>query len=605
MSTRFQAGPAYLNAISDLRKNPGQWAVFNSTGSCAVLAGPGSGKTKCLTTKIARVLAEDISPPQSVACITYSNECVRELQRRLNALGVQNDDLYVGTVHAFCFQHVVLPFAELAGISISYPIAVASETEQDTHFARVAKALRGGGAAQAFRLAVDRYRRTMLDRGGEAWTKYDPDLAELADAYERSLRDAGLVDFDDMVVIAQQLIREHDWVRETIAARFPIMAVDEYQDLGPALDRIVTALADTGLVRVIAVGDPDQSIYGFMGSQPKLLEELAERSDFERIVLPFNYRSAKRLIDGAEAALGLDRGYEARSADVGTLTGHRCPQGIEEQAKRICEEIIPATLHRDPQRQLGDIAVLYADKNLGSVIADAADNAGLPYQRIDKGAPYRKTPFTRWIERCAAWCAGGWRTADPRLSDLIRDWNRFGPDDLSELQLQVRAIRLVTFLSQYTDTDPLLSAWLHDFHDMCAKEGLDTSGLRVDELKAFEELRTAAEPKNQLHGMRLSRFAGHRGSPEHLNLITLFSAKGLEFDVVILMGLDEGILPSWADKDDESIAEARRKFYVAFTRAKREVHITYSGFTVDRYGRRHNNGPSRFLFDLAKRLRKE
>jgi DNA helicase-2/ATP-dependent DNA helicase PcrA len=594
-----------LKAINELQENPGQWAVFNSDGNCAVLAGPGSGKTKCLTTKIARVLAEDVSPPQSVACITYSNECVRELQRRLNALGLRNDDLYVGTVHAFCFQHVIQPFAELAGVPISYPIKVASETEQDTHFARVAKALRGGGAAQAFRLAVDRYRRTVLDRGGEVWRNYDPDLAELADAYERSLRKAGLVDFEDMVVISQQLIRDHDWVRWTLAARFPVIAVDEYQDLGPAFHRIVTDLADKGFVRVIAVGDPDQSIYRFMGSQPKLLETLADRNDFERIVLPFNYRSAQWLVQGAEAALGLSRGYEARSTDAGTLEFHKCPEGIEEQAQRICEEIIPATLGRDAKRQLGDIAVLYPDKNLGSVIAYAADEAGLPYQRIDKGAPYRKTPFTRWVERCAAWCAGGWRTSDPRLSELINDWKRFGPNGLSELQRQVRTAGLVTFLSRYTDADPLLFDWLQDFHDSCLKDGLDTSGLRVDELKAFEELLTAAKPNNPFHGMRLSRFAGNRGSPEHLNLITLFSAKGLEFDVVIIIGLDEGILPSWADKDEEEIAEARRKFYVAFTRAKREVHLTYSGFTVDRYGRRHNKGPSRFLFDLAKRLRKE
>jgi DNA helicase-2/ATP-dependent DNA helicase PcrA len=602
VSTRFHPGPAYFAAEEELRDNPEQWQVLESDGNCAVLAGPGSGKTKCLTLKIAGLLAGEIAPPQKVACITYSTECVRELRRRLNTLGVRTRDLYVGTVHGFCFQHIVRPFAQLASVPLAYPIRVASEAEQETHFARVAQRLRGGGAAQVFGTRVQRYRRTMLDRNADAWRAQDPELAELAEAYEQSLRGEGLVDFEDMVLIAQQLVREHEWVRAALAARFPVVAVDEYQDLGPALHRIVVDLAELAAVRVIAVGDPDQSIYGFTGSEPALLEELAERNSFTSVRLRLNYRATQSLVDVSEAALGADRGYRARSKATGIVQEHYCPEGLADQARHICREIIPAALGRDSNRQLGDIAVLYTDKNVGSVMADASTDAGLSYQRIDRGAPYPKTPFTRWVEACAAWCAGGWHVAEPRLAELTREWQSFGPDWLSDAQRQRRTLELVEFLSSHTARDPLLLDWLRGFYTACLQDGLDAGGLRAGEVDALKRLAKAAMPGNPMEGILLSRFAGNRGSPDHLNLVTLFSAKGLEFDVVVIMGLDEGVFPNWNEKTPRAIAEARRKFYVAFTRAKREVHLTYSGFNENRYGRRFENGPSRFLLEVRERL---
>src|SRR5262249_38681400 len=118
--------PPYLLAAEDLRDNPGQWRVYESRGHCVVLAGPGSGKTKVITTKLARILAEDVRPPRHVACITYSNECARELRRRLKRLGVDDRSrAFIGTVHSFCLQQVLRPFAHLAGSSFPSPLTVA------------------------------------------------------------------------------------------------------------------------------------------------------------------------------------------------------------------------------------------------------------------------------------------------------------------------------------------------------------------------------------------------------------------------------------------------------------------------------------------------
>src|SRR5712692_9993344 len=127
--------PTYLAAAEDLRGNPGQWQAYESRGHCVILAGPGSGKTKTLTVKMARMLHEDIHPPRGIACITYNSECVRELKYRLDQLGVEESgSVFIGTVHSFCLRNVVLPYAQLGGLGLPKDIAVASVSEQDLAF---------------------------------------------------------------------------------------------------------------------------------------------------------------------------------------------------------------------------------------------------------------------------------------------------------------------------------------------------------------------------------------------------------------------------------------------------------------------------------------
>lgn len=168
-----QSSSKYLQAAQQLRDNPGQWAAYESTGNCCVLAGPGSGKTKTLVTKLARVMAEDVQPPRGVACITFSNEAARELTRRLRQLGLeQSPRLFVGTVHSFCLLHLLLPFAQLAGLKLPYPLKVATESEAASIYRAAAERLRGNHQPVR-KEEVDRHRRVNLDRDSEAWMQND------------------------------------------------------------------------------------------------------------------------------------------------------------------------------------------------------------------------------------------------------------------------------------------------------------------------------------------------------------------------------------------------------------------------------------------------
>ena len=135
---------AYLDAAEDLRSNPGQWSAYESTGDCVVLAGPGSGKTKTRTTKMARMIAEDVHAPRGLACITFNNACVRELRKRLAKLGVEQDRrITIGTLHSFCLQHIVVPYAKLGGVAVPDPLNVALATEREECLARAVEVVMG------------------------------------------------------------------------------------------------------------------------------------------------------------------------------------------------------------------------------------------------------------------------------------------------------------------------------------------------------------------------------------------------------------------------------------------------------------------------------
>lgn len=594
----LQSSSKYLQAALQLRDNPGQWAAYESTGNCCVLAGPGSGKTKTLVTKLARVMAEDVRPPRGVACITFSNEAARELIRRLRKLGLeQSPRLFVGTVHSFCLLHLLLPFAQLAGLELPYPIKVATESEAAGIYRAVADKLRCAGQ-QLRKEDVDRHRRVNLDRDAEAWTM-DEEMTALAEAYELELRKQGLIDFEDIVHYGQRLVNEHDWVLKVMRAKFPVLAVDEYQDLGAALDRMVRRLTFDAGVRLIAVGDVDQSVYGFTGANSELLEDLSRANGVETIRLKINYRSGSGIIEVAQRALGKDRGYE--SSEPGrqaSVQAHKCDMGLQHQAEYAMQTLVPAALAARKGRQLGDIAVLYRNRNVGDAAVVEAIKAKYPFVRIDNAAPYRKVPLTSWVEDCAIWCAGGWKASSPPLHDLQGRWISFH-GGLSDREARDQVARLTRFLWRHRGDGAAL-----DFVAMLRIELLNAliaaRPVLADQAAHVEGMHKALESGGVLVGTTMAQIGRRDGAPEQLNLLTLHSAKGTEYDVVIILGLDQGEFPSpkWADNTPERMEEARRLFYVGITRARVQVHLMYSGFRRDRFDRKWHEGPSQFLDGL-------
>lgn len=585
----------YLTAAEDLSGNAGQWAAYGSTGHCVVLAGPGSGKTKTLTLKLARILAEDVEPPRGVACITYNNECARELETRLDQLGIEpGGRVFIGTVHSFSLTQIILPYAKTARLGLPDGFRVATQYEQRASLEDAFHEIIGGPEnPQNVNLRMSRYRRSFLNRAAPEWYGHDEQLARLVESYEARLRAKGVIDFDDMPLLAVRALRENEWLQRAILAKYPVLAVDEYQDLGSALHRMMMGLCFSAGIRLLAVGDVDQSIYGFTGADPTLLEQLAERADVEVVRLRLNYRSGSRIVMASSYALGEERDYEAPAgASQGTIYFHPLHGTLETQADYLFSTVLPAVQARIPDLQMGDVAILYPTAGIGNVVTDAVREHGYEAIRTDGNALYpRSSRLIRWLELCAVWCCGGWRDGDPRFNKLVSEGSRIFSEVVLSADERLKFQRLLMeLLWNRRDEAADVHAWLSELRSALIDNLCGTCRTMNEESDTLSAFMERVDVGGDRAGMTLSQFSGEGVSADRINLSTLHSAKGREFTVVVLFAMDQGRIP-WNGVGPQQIRESRRLFYVGFTRAKSEIHMMYS-----------TSSPSPFVTEVQNRL---
>jgi len=554
-----------------------------------LLAGPGSGKTKTLTIKLARILSEDVAEPRGAACITYNNECARELETRLEALGVEaGGRVFVGTVHSFSLTEIIIPYAKSAGLGLPKEFKVASKRDQAVALERAYnRVIRGPENPQAWSFRMGRHRRSILNRDSAAWKTQDSELSRLVEAYEDELRVLGTIDFDDMPLLAVRALRQHAWLQRAMLAKFPALVVDEYQDLGRALHGMVMGLCFTTGIRLFAVGDADQSVYGFTGAHPELLERVAARDDVETIHLQFNYRCGSQIVTASEYALGEVRGYKAPpGAHEGTIYFYPLHGSYEDQAEYLFSTVFAALFARISHLQLGDIAILYPAAWIGDVVARAAQARGHGFVRADTNALYpRSSRLMRWLEQCAIWSCSGWRSGDPRFLKLVRDGSRLFSEHLvsDDLKFDFRRRLLAHLWNQPNGALPLCD-WLRQIDEGLLGELFTSCRTLSDEAVTLRDFIERTGPKGDASAMTLEQFAGDGDGSKRINLSTLHSSKGREFEVVILFGIDEGRIPRNNPSQSE-LRESRRVFYVGFTRAEEELHILYSAARQSRFVR--------------------
>ena len=572
----------------ELRANARQWKAFTTNGHCVVLAPPGSGKTKLLTARLAEDLLNGIPEPHGAVCMTLTNAAADELRSRLRQLGVvPRSTLFVGTVHSFALACVVRPFAAAAGDRALATARIATQQEQDDAFQAAIVASAADPSDRLLRSTVNRYRKLASD---EEWSTASESIRRLNRAYEDRLRTLGLVDFDGLVTAAVDLVERHAFVWRTLVARYHRTFVDEYQDLAPGLDRLVRALCFDHRARsdLFAVGDPDQAIYGWTGTRPELLDELAGRSDVTTVRLNINYRCADEIIAVSRRALVGER--EIRGVrEGGRAEARYCAGGFANQITTATETVVAAA---DGDIPLHEIAVLCATNEECDRVARGLRDRGV--EAAVRGSEYESTRVNALLERAAAWTTLDRERSGQRLGDLLREW-RWALDEVWS-----RAVG-VQFTQYLLGAAALAEQPAQRFIDGLTALGLGAAlelPARADERRDVGKM-LAAIDHGVLRDLTTRAFGRRARARNRVEVTTMSSSKGLEFDVVVMLGLDQGKMPHFLSlRVPKDLAEDKRKFYVSLTRARREVLVLYSGFVEWPRGTRHD-GPSQFLREVG------
>lgn len=573
------------HAMTELETNPEQWEAFQHQGHCVVLAPPGSGKTKLLTTKAVWLANNAVGLGRGVACITLTNPAAAELRTRIRRLGQPvGRTINVGTVHSFAWSNIIRPFATAAGYPewSRYTLA----TRQQAH-AAMREAIRRVFDPNADIRYVDSTikRNRKLSLTEQEWKTAGSNMREAALEYERLLRDEDCVDFDSVVAMAVHLVEEHPFVRAVLHARFPYLMVDEYQDLAPGLHRIVTSLSlDEGKSTLFAVGDPDQAIYGWTGTRPELLLELADREAVHRVDLRINYRCGALIAEAGRRILGAHGAEAVTMRGGGSVSARYEPAGLTAQATYIAERILELQSIGAP---LHEIAVLAPTNGDCDELVAVLRRDGIPVAwRADAYSP---SPLTITLEAFAAWAAYGREGSGYRLGDLLDEWQQLG----DWAAMRAGADEVVAVLLA-TAADAPAGEFVETILRVLGSVGV-LANLRSDDANEVKRMREALLPDGEMTDYTVRDLGGLRLRDGRVEVLTMSSSKGLEFDHVFIAALEEGKLPFFRSlRGSAEWAEDRRKFYVSFTRARESVEVLYSGWYETSWGRQRK-GPSVFL----------
>ena len=632
-------------------------AVEHFEGPILVLAGAGSGKTRVLTTRVWRLIREHGVPPGRIMAVTFTNKAAGEMRERIAAmLGEGPVGLWVGTFHAIGAR-ILRRHAPELGWTRGFAIRDAEQALREVKRAQKAAQVDAKRwSPKALRAAISDAKNQLI--GAEAFSKDHADGSDLMlrtaarvyPVYQKALREQDAMDFDDLLMLPVRLLEASDRLRERYQERFAFVLVDEYQDTNRAQFRFLELLAERHR-NLMVVGDDDQSIYGWRGA------DIRNILDFERsfpgaqvVRLEQNYRSTPVILAAANAVIRQNRRRKhktMRTARVGgePVTCTECADEMDE-ARWIVEEIERLMLAQ-PELGHGDFAVLYRTNAQSRALEERFLRRRVPYQivggvrfyerrEIQDAVAYLRLAanprdvdaFARIVnyprrgvgrvslERLAAFAEGrgiglleaAGRAAEvPRLPGPARKGlaglaalvgRHAAMADMAPvgavLQSLVEALDLVPALRREgpegDDRAENLQELLAAAAEFDAEAVMD---LDAEDLEGFTDLALFLQ-----QAALVADVDSHDSGADAVTLMTAHSAKGLEFPVVLVSGLEEGLFPLARAYDEEGLLEEeRRLFYVAMTRAREQLKLTWAR-SRRRAGQRQMSGPSSFLESL-------
>ncbi len=631
-------------SLDDL--NPAQRdAVTTTEGPLLVLAGAGSGKTRVLTHRIAHLISDRGVSPASILAITFTNKAAAEMRERLvELIGPSARPMWVMTFHAFCVRMLRADGARL-GYTRSFTIyddddtrrllaSVITELDLDTK-QHPAKAIAGRiSAAKNELLGPAAYRE-------RAVVPPEKVAARVYELYQRRLIAANAMDFDDLLVNAERLLREHPDILEFYQDRFRYVHVDEYQDTNHAQYEIVKRLAlrDRNLM---VVGDDDQSIYSWRGADIRnILEFERDYPDATVIRLEQNYRSTATILSAANAVVANNTGRKPKTLWTTNAGGEAITRysatDERDEARFIAEEV--ERLLRSEHRSYADFAVFYRTNAQSRVIEDMFLRAGVPYRLVGG---------TRFFERAEIRDVMAWLRATVNPADvqsLVRVMEKragIGKTTIDTLRTRANEANItLTDAIERADGEGWLStaparkvmALAEDLRTARDADG-ETLRERVEEIVSVSGLlgTLKAEGTSEAAGRieNIHEFFGvveeydaQHDEPDArtleaflewvalrtdldevaeddraVTMMTLHAAKGLEYPVVFLPGMEDMIFPhASAIFEPTGLEEERRLCYVGITRARERLYILHASSRM-LFGQTQYNHPSRFIGEI-------
>jgi DNA helicase-2/ATP-dependent DNA helicase PcrA len=623
--------------------NPDQYdAVLHHDGPLLVVAGAGSGKTRVLTHRIAHLIRAHGVSPFEILAITFTNKAADEMKARVGALiGPVAEKMWVSTFHAACVRILRRDGSRL-GYPSSFTIYDQSDAQRLTGYVvrdlnldpkrfpprSVHAAI---SAAKNDAITVDEY----ADRTGSI---FERKIADVYREYQKRLRAAGAMDFDDLLQVTVELFRAHPDVLAHYQQRFKHVLVDEYQDTNRVQNELVLQLAAVHR-NVCVVGDSDQSIYRFRGADIRNINEFEEAfPDATVIVLDQNYRSTQRILDAANAVIANNQGRKPKElwteAGDGEMLVRYHADDEGDEAQWVAHEI--SRLHDEGERW-SDSAVFYRTNAQSRIMEEALLRVGVPYKVVGGTRFYDR----REIKDALAYLRAVVNPVDEVSVKRVLNVPKRGIGDSSVGRLDAWASahgqpfmealrsapeagvtgRAVGGINEFLDLLDHLSGLVADGPGAVLESALDRSGY-LAELQAEHSVEADGRLENlaELIGFarefeaidefleQVSLVADTDELPDDdsgsVVLMTMHAAKGLEFPNVFILGMEDGVFPHLrALGEPAELEEERRLCYVGITRARRRLYLT-NAWSRTLFGSTQYNPPSRFLDEIPGELLK-
>lgn len=625
-----------------------QQAVQHTEGPLLILAGAGSGKTKVLTVRIAHLLAQGVNPYEILA-ITFTNKAAKEMKSRVEGLvGDVANRIWLSTFHSFCAKFLRFELDNFLGYNSNFTIYDTSDSQAVIKAALKALNLDDKyypvGAMIA---AISDAKNKLLfasDFRKQARDFYQQKVADVYEYYERELRKNNALDFDDLLLVAVKLLQSNEAVLDKYSKRFRYVMIDEYQDTNHAQYLLAKLLA-SHWKNIAVVGDADQSIYAWRGADiQNILDFEKDYPNCTSIKLEQNYRSTKIILDAANAVIENNEGRPKKNLWTDKTEGakiqHFIAQSEHEEAAFIGDTI--AKKHDIHGVPYGDMAILYRTNAQSRVLEEALIKRALPYTMVGGTKFYDR----KEIKDVLAYLRVLYNPFDDlSLLRIINVPKRsIGATTVAKLQDYARANGTSLFMT-------LTQLHLVDTIKGKTKEKLEEFGILIFTLVAEMEDRTvldilesildrtgylaqleeSTDPQDQARAENIGELlsvakdfqdTNPTGTVEDfleqvalvndvdsfeqeeskVTLMTLHAAKGLEFPIVFLGGLEEGLFPhSRTLMNPEEIEEERRLAYVGITRAEKELYIS-NATTRTVFGRTSSYLPSRFIDEIPEEL---